>query len=388
MTSDHRELRFDDVGQGVTMIGLFGLLDPPRQEAIEAVARCQAAGIRVKMITGDHGETARAVAAQLGLVNAAEVLTGQGIDALDDAALRPRAVAIDVFARTSPEHKLRLVRSLQAGGQVVAMTGDGVNDAPALKRADVGVAMGMKGTEAAKEAAEMVLADDNFATIAHAVEEGRTVYDNLKKAIAYILPTNGGEGLIILAAILLGTTLPITPVQILWVNMVTTVTLALALGFEPAESDVMRRAPRRPDEPILSGFLVWRVALVSTILLLGTFGLFVWERSQGTGIELARTVAVNTLVMFEVAYLFNTRHLRDPVLNRAGLLGSRPVLLAVALVVGLQLLFTYAPPMQVLFDTRPVSLLSWCLIVLVAVAAMVLVEAEKWMSRRRSPAAS
>jgi magnesium-transporting ATPase (P-type) len=382
-TSDHRELRFDDVGQGLAMIGLFGLLDPPRQEAIEAVARCQAAGIRVKMITGDHGETARAVAGQLGLVNAAEVLTGQQIDALDDDALRARATAIDVFARTSPEHKLRLVQSLQAGGQVVAMTGDGVNDAPALKRADVGVAMGLKGTEAAKEAAEMVLADDNFATIAHAVEEGRTVYDNLKKAITFILPTNGGEALIVVAAIALGSTLPLTPVQILWVNMVTAVTLALALAFEPAESDVMRRPPRRPQEPILSGFVIWRVIFVSAILLLGTFGLFVWEQSRGAGVELARTVAVDTLVMIEVAYLFNTRHLRDPVINRSGLLGSRPVLIAIGVVLGLQLLFTYAPPMQVLFDTRPVSLLSWCLIVLVAVAALLLVEAEKWVCRRR-----
>jgi magnesium-transporting ATPase (P-type) len=383
-TSDHRELRFDDVGQGLTMIGLFGLLDPPRQEAIESVARCQAAGIRVKMITGDHGETARAVAGQLGLVNAAEVLTGQQIDTLDHAALRARAAAIDVFARTSPEHKLRLVQSLQAGGQVVAMTGDGVNDAPALKRADVGVAMGMKGTEAAKEAAEMVLADDNFATIAHAVEEGRTVYDNLKKAITFILPTNGGEALIVVAAIAFGTILPLTPVQILWVNMVTAVTLALALAFESAESDVMQRAPRRPNEPILSGFLIWRVAFVSAILLLGTFGLFVWERSQGAGIELARTVAVDALVMVEIAYLFNTRHLRDPVINRAGLLGSRPVLIAIGVVLGLQLLFTYAPPMQVLFDTRPVSLLSRCLIVLVAAAALLLVEGEKWVSRRLS----
>ena len=391
-TSEHRELRFDDVGRGLTMVGLFGLLDPPRQEAIAAVARCQAAGIRVKMITGDHGETARAVAAQLGLINAAEVLTGLQIDALDDAALRARAAEIDVFARTSPEHKLRLVQSLQAGGRVVAMTGDGVNDAPALKRADVGVAMGLKGTEAAKEAAEMVLADDNFATIAQAVEEGRTIYDNLKKAIIFILPTNGAQALIVVAAIALGMTLPLTAVQILWVNMVSAVTLALALAFEPAESDVMRRAPRRPDEPILSGFLVWRVAFVSAILLLGTFGLFAWERSQGAGIELARTVAVDALVMIEVAYLFNTRYLRDPVINRAGLLGSRPVLIAIAVVLGLQLLFTYAPPMQVLFETRPVSLLSWCLIVLVAAAALILVEAEKWVSRKRvgpvSPAAA
>jgi magnesium-transporting ATPase (P-type) len=364
------------------MLGLFGLLDPPRQEAVGAVALCQSAGIRVKMITGDHGETARAIAAQLGLINSAEVLTGQQLDALDDEALRAGAAEIDVFARTSPEHKLRLVQSLQAGGQVVAMTGDGVNDAPALKRADVGVAMGMKGTEAAKEAAAMVLADDNFATIAHAVEEGRTIYDNLKKSIIFILPTNGAEALIIVAAILLGGTLPLTPVQILWVNMVTAVTLALALAFEPAESDVMRRAPRPPKEPIVSGLLIWRVAFVSAILLLATFGLFVWERSQGADIEVARTAAVNTLVMIEVAYLLNSRYLRDPVINRAGLLGSRPVLISIGLVIGLQLLFTYAPPLQVLFDTRPVAVSSWSLILLIAAATLVLVEGEKWLRRR------
>jgi magnesium-transporting ATPase (P-type) len=203
-----------------------------------------------------------------------------------------------------------------------------------------------------------------------------------------MLPTNGGEALTVIAAIMFGGVLPITPVQILWVNMVTAVTLALALAFEPAEGDVMRRAPRRPHEPILSGFLIWRVAFVSAILLLGTFGLFVWERSQGAEVELARTVAVDVLVMVEVAYLFNTRHLRDPVINRAGLFGSPPVLIAIGIVVGLQLLFTYAPPMQVLFDTRPVSLRSWCLIVLVAVAALILVEAEKWVTRRRYPAAT
>jgi magnesium-transporting ATPase (P-type) len=381
MAGDHRELRFADVDHGLTLIGLFGLLDPPREEAIEAEARCQAAGIRIKMSTGDHGRTAPAVAAQLGLVNHAEVLSGREIDALGVDALRARAAAVDVFARASPEHKLRLVQSLQAGGQVVAMTGDGVNDAPALKRADVGVAMGLKGTEAAKEAAQMVLADDNFATIAHAVEEGRTVYDNLRKSIAYILPTNGGEGLIIVAAVLLGSTLPITPVQILWINMVTTVTLALALAFEPAESDVMRRAPRRPSEPMLSGFLVWRVAFVAAILLLGAFGLFVWERSQGASVEAARTAAVATVVMIEIAYLFNTRHLRDPVISRAGLLGSRPILIAIGIVLGLQLLFTYAPPLQVLFDTRPISLVSWCLILLVAAAALLVVELEKWVGR-------
>lgn len=227
----------------------------------------------------------------------------------------------------------------------------------------------------------MVLADDNFATIAHAVEEGRTVYDNLKKAIIFILPTSGGEAFTIVAAILLGVVLPITPVQILWVNMITAVTLGLGLAFEPAESDVMARPPRRSDEPIISGFLVWRILFVSTILLLGTFGLFVWQREAGASVELARTVAVNTLVLFEVFYLFNTRYLQRPVLTRDGLLGNRPVLVAVAVVLVFQLLFTYAPPMQLLFDTRPVSLYSWVLIVLVTSSVLFLVELEKWLGR-------
>ncbi len=379
--SDHRQLRFADVENGLTLVGLFGLLDPPRQEAIDAVARCRAAGIRVKMITGDHARTASAVAEQLGLERVTEILTGQQLDSLDEERFRDRALNVDVFARTSPEHKLRLVQALQSNLEVVAMTGDGVNDAPALKRADVGVAMGLKGTEAAKEASEMVLADDNFATIAHAVEEGRTVYDNLKKAITFILPTNGGEALTIIAAILLGRLLPITPVQILWVNMITAVTLALALAFEPPETDVMGRPPRGAREPLLSRFLVWRIVFVSTILLLGTFGLFVWEREQGASVELARTVAVNTLVMFEVFYLFSTRYLRRSVLNKEGMLGSRPILIAVAIVIGFQLAFTYAPPVQTLFDTRPVSFLSWCMTVLVASTVLFLVEVEKWISR-------
>ena len=383
-TSEHRELRFDHVENGLTLVGLFGLLDPPRQEAIDAVARCKAAGIRVKMITGDHARTAHAVAEQLGLVNTTEILTGQQLDSIDEESLKARVPYVDVFARTSPEHKLRLVQALQANRQVVAMTGDGVNDAPALKRADVGVAMGLNGTEAAKEAAEMVLADDNFATIAQAVEEGRTVYDNLKKAITFILPTNGGEAVTLLAAILLGRLLPITPVQILWVNMITAVTLALALAFEPAETDVMGRSPRQPNEPIFSRFLLWRIVFVSTILLLGTFGIFLWEREQGASVELARTVAVNTLVMFEVFYLFSTRYLRRSVLNREGLLGSRPVLVAVAIVIGFQLLFTYAQPMQILFDTRPVSIFSWCLTILIASSVLFLVEAEKWIAGKQA----
>ena len=338
--------------------------------------------MRVKMITGDHAVTAGAIARSLALANPDDVITGTAVDGLDDKGLEDAAEKVDVFARTSPEHKLRLVQALQARGRVVAMTGDGVNDAPALKRADVGVAMGVKGTEAAKEAAEMVLADNNFASIAHAVEEGRTVYDNLKKAIIFILPTNIGEAFILVAAILMGRALPITAVQILWVNMITAVTLALALAFEPMEPGVMARRPRRADEPLLSGFLVWRLLFVGAILVVGTYGLFVWERSQGAELELARTVAVNTLVVFEAFYLFNTRHLYQPVTSREGLFGSRIVLVSVAVVMGFQLLFTYAPPFQTLFATRPIGPDAWARIVLVASSVFVLVELEKWVVRR------
>ncbi len=294
--TEHRDLTYADVEGNLTLLGLVGLIDPPRRAAIDAIARCQAAGIRVKMITGDHAITAQAIARQIGLANPDAVVTGQQLDDIDADRLRGTAAETDVFARASPEHKLRLVEALQAGGQVVAMTGDGVNDAPALKRANVGVAMGVKGTEAAKEAAEMVLFDDNFASIAHAVEEGRTVYENLKKSITFILPTNGGEAFTLIIAILMGTALPITAVQILWVNMITAVTLALALAFEPTERDMMKRPPRPADEPLLTGYMVWRIAFVSAILVAGTFGLFLWERAHGADEALARTVAVNTLV--------------------------------------------------------------------------------------------
>ncbi|WP_339860945.1 cation-transporting P-type ATPase [Thalassospira alkalitolerans] len=385
--NSHRELRFGDVEKNLVLIGLFGLADPPRAEAIKAVAECRSAGIEVKMITGDHALTARAIAAQLGLGNTDVVLTGHDIDQLDDHELAMQIRDTHVFARTSPQHKLRLVETLQSLGHVVAMTGDGVNDAPALKRADVGVAMGVKGTEAAKEAAEMVLADDNFASIAHAVEEGRTVYDNLKKSIMFILPTNGGEALTIVAAIALGQMLPITPVQILWVNMITAVTLALALAFEPAERDVMLRPPRSRNEPILSRFLVWRTLFVSVILVVGTFGMFLWQRQQGASVELARTAAVNTLVMFEVFYLLNARFLRAASFNFAGIFGSRPVLVAIVLVIGFQLLFTYAPPMQFLFKTVALDAVTWGAIVVTAASVFVLVEIEKYAVRRFFPAA-
>jgi len=378
-----RELNFTDTEDGYILLGMVGITDPPREEAIAAVRDCVAAGIRIKMITGDHVETARAIAAQIGIGNG-QVLSGNELDALNEAALHKTVQEIDVFARASPEHKLRLVTALQANGEIVAMTGDGVNDAPALKRADIGVAMGMKGTEVAKEAAEMVLADDNFATIAHAVVEGRTVYDNIKKAIVFIMPTNGGEAGIVLIAILFGMTLPLTPVQILWVNMVSAVTLALALSFEKAEPDVMRRAPRAAREPILSGFMIWRISFVSVLLALGTIALFLWESARGVSIEESRTVAVNALVVGEMAYLFNCRYLLAPIRTWQDFTGNAYVLLTIAILFIIQLAFTYLPFMQSMFGVVALDTAAWLRIFGFGVLLFIAVEVEKMFFRRLS----
>ncbi len=379
-----RRLGHEAIQHGLVLLGLVGIIDPPREEAVTAIRRCRRAGISVKMITGDHAVTAQAIAGQLQLANSGEVLTGQDLEQLDEAALAQRVREVDVYARVSPVHKLLLVEALQKQGLIVAMTGDGVNDAPALRRADVGIAMGRKGTEAAKEASEIVLADDNFVSISHAVEEGRTVYDNFRKAILFILPTNGGEALAILAAILFGfQQLPLTPAQILWVNMITAVTLALSLAFEPPEPHIMRRPPRDPQAPILTPLFLWRILLVSLLLLAGTFGLFLRELHNGSGIDYARTVAVNTLVMFEVFYLFNSRYIESPVLNRQGLFGNKYVLAAICVLLGVQLLFTYFPPMQVLFSTTALDLSSWFVIMLTASTVLFLIEGEKALLRRR-----
>jgi magnesium-transporting ATPase (P-type) len=376
-----RDLRFGDVEHGLTLLGLIGLIDPPREEAIAAVRECRAAGIRVKMITGDHAVTARAIAAQIGLENTATALTGAELDRISDAELPLVALDTDVFARVAPEHKLRLVQALQAQSHVVAMTGDGVNDAPALKRADVGVAMGRKGTEAAKEAAVIVLADDNFASIVAAVREGRTVYENLKKTIAWTLPTDGGEGLAIVGAILFGLTLPLTPVQILWINTVTAVTLGLTLAFEPTEPDAMRRPPRPPAAPLLSGVLVWRILFVSALFMIGAFGMFAWAQARGQSLEEARTIVVNTLVVLEIFYLFSVRYQRLSSLTWQGMLGTPAVLLGVAGVVALQFAFTYLPVLQSLFDTRAVAFWDGVVVVLVGVALLLVLEAEKYVRR-------
>ncbi|HEX5767883.1 MAG TPA: HAD-IC family P-type ATPase [Burkholderiales bacterium] len=344
-----RELRF---------LGIAGFIDPPRPEALAAIAQCKSAGIAVKMITGDHARTAAAIAAQLGLPAEA------------------------VYARATPEDKLRLVRALQAEGAIVAMTGDGVNDAPALKQADVGVAMGIKGTEAAKEAAEMVLADDNFASIVAAVHEGRVVHDNIRKVVAWTLPTNGGEALTVIAALVFGLVLPMTAAQILWVNLVAESALGLALAFEPAEPGVMRRPPRRRDEPLLSSFLLWRVVVVSLLFAAVSLGMFFAALGLGRDLETARTIVVNALVVLQVFYLFNVRYLHMPSLTLRGALGTPAVLWALVAIVAAQLLLTYAPIMQHWFATRSLSLVDGAVVIACGAAFMFLLEAEKLVLRR------
>ena len=375
-------LGFSDIERGFTMLGLVGIVDPPREESIRAVAQCHQAGIRVKMITGDHVETARAIGAQLAIGIGKPAITGAELALMDDAALRRVAMEVDVFARASPEHKLRLVQALQEDGQVVAMTGDGVNDAPALKRADVGVAMGRKGTEAAKEASDVVLGDDNFATIAAAVREGRAVYDNLKKFILFMLPTNGGEALVVIAAILFELTLPLTPAQILWINMVTSSTLGLALAFEPAEDGIMGRRPRPPGESLLSGFFVWRVVLVSVLMMTGALGLFLWELSVGTSLKSARTMAVNAIVVAEMFYLLNSRHVLTSVLSLEGLVGNRVALWAVAACAPLQLAFTHLPVMQSIFGSTDLDAVEWLKVLAAGLLVFCAAELEKFIIRR------
>ena len=376
-------LAVEEVQADMVFLGLVGIIDPPRPEAIEAIRSCRQAGIRVVMITGDHAGTASAIAREMGISGDGRAVTGSELEAATDGQLQELVRDTVVFARTSPEHKLRLVTALQANGEVVAMTGDGVNDAPALKRADVGVAMGIKGTEATKEAAEIVLADDNFQSIERAVEEGRTIYDNLRKAILFILPTNGAEGLVMLAAVTFGLVLPLTPVQILWVNMVTAVTLAVALAFEPAEADVMARPPRRPDAAILDGYFLWRIFFVSVLIGGATILVFTLAKNNGLSLELARTLAVNTLVFGQLFYLFNSRHLRSSSLRRDTLLANRVAWGAAAVLLWLQITYVYAPFMHRLFASAPLSPWLWLIPAGIGLAVFFAVELEKKVVARR-----
>jgi calcium-translocating P-type ATPase len=376
------DLAHHHIRQGLVFLGLVGMQDPPRPRAIASVRACQQAGIRVKMITGDHAETALAIARQLGIADAGSIaLTGADLAALDPDGLARAARATDVFARVEPEQKLRLVSALQANGEIVAMTGDGVNDAPALKQADIGIAMGLGGTEVAKEAADMVLTDDNFASIEAAVEEGRGIYDNLVKFITWTIPTNAGEGLVIVAAILAGASLPITPLQILWINMTTAVLLGLMLAFEPPESGLMRRPPRPPAAPILDAVLLWRTLLISSLLLVGAFGGYLWMLHLGRGLDAARTVAANVFVMVELVYLFNCRSLHRS-LASVGWFSNPWIWLGVGLMLALQCLFTYAPLFARAFQTVPLYAEEWLGIVAFALFVGGVVGIEKTLRQR------
>ncbi len=387
---DCGQLSHDDVQEGLTFLGLQGMIDPPRAEAIASVRICQTAGIQVKMITGDHALTARSVAQQLGLRGGEKgeliTVTGGEMEKVSEQDLPEMAERTAVFARVAPEQKLKLVRALQARGHIVAMTGDGVNDAPALKQADIGVAMGITGTDVAKGAADMLLLDDNFASIEAAVEEGRGVFDNLTKFIIWTLPTNGGEALILLSAIFLGTALPALPVQLLWINMTTSVLLGLSLIFEPDERNLMRRPPRDPRQPIITFPLLMRTGLVTLLMLAAAFGAFIWEQEvRGKSLVEARTTVINVIVMVEVFYVLNCRSLLDSMF-RVGLWSNRWVYAGITIMLTAQALFTYLPAMNRLFHSAPLDLLSCLYVTASGVAVYGVVEFEKWLRRKAAGA--
>ncbi|WP_417317580.1 cation-transporting P-type ATPase [Emcibacter sp.] len=380
------EFGHKEVENGLTFLGIQGMIDPPRQEAIDAIAACHTAGIRVKMITGDHAVTASAIARQMNLDGSNSpqppaVLTGREMASLSDDALARAVSEIPVFARVSPDQKLRLVCAQQAQGHVIAMTGDGVNDAPALKQADIGIAMGLGGTEVAKEAADMVLTDDNFATIKTAIEEGRCVFDNLTKFIVWTLPTNLGEALVVLSAIFAGLTLPVLPIHILWINMATALFLGLMLAFERKETDIMDRPPRDPAAPILTLTLGARIIVVSLLMTAATFTLFQWEQDQGNNIDAARTVAVNVIVFVEIFYLLNCRSLKRSVFS-IGLFSNRWLIYGIVGMILLQLLFTYLPLANRIFHTTPISWDAWLRIIGAGIVVFSVVGLEKWIRQK------
>jgi magnesium-transporting ATPase (P-type) len=387
-TPDQTTLSIGDVEDGMTFLGVVGIVDPPRPDAIAAIATSRQAGIRVKMITGDHAGTAAAISREMGITDegARPAVTGAELEAASNAALQQIVTQTDTFARTSPEHKLRIVKALQANGEVVAMTGDGVNDAPALKRADVGVAMGIKGTEATKEAAEVVLTDDNFASIEHAVEEGRRIFDNLQKSVIFLLPTNGAQSLVILVAVLFGFTLPLDPVQILWVNMVTAITLSLALAYEPAEPDLMTRPPRTPGTSILERQYLGHIAYVSVLIAGATLLVFQIARGQGLAQDEAQTWAVTMLALGQSAYLLNSRYLRESSLRPELLTTNRVVWISVGTLLLLQVLFVYAPFMNTWFHSAPIGTEGWLIPLALSVVVFALVEGGKALQRRLRPA--
>lgn len=380
--SGKKSISHEDVSGGMTFLGFQAMIDPPRPEAIQAVKACKTAGIAVKMITGDHELTALAVARKIGIEDEKSadgrehVLNGKSITAMSDEDLVSKVRTISVFARVAPEDKLRLVKSLQANGETIAMTGDGVNDAPSLRQANIGIAMGITGTDVAKETADMVLTDDNFATIEAAVEEGRGVYDNLVKFITWTLPTNFGEGFVILIAVVAGAALPILPVQILWINMTTAVLLGLMLAFEPKEQGIMTRPPRLPDEPVLTRQLIVRICTVGTLLCAAAFGFFEMALQSGRALPVARTIAVNVFVFGELFYLFNCRSLRYSAF-KIGFFSNRILLAGVIAMALLQILFTYTPFMNAAFHSKPILPADWAFILGAGLVIFLIMELEK-----------
>jgi Ca2+-transporting ATPase len=378
------DVNHSDIAENLTFIGLQAMIDPPRPEAVQAVRTCHKAGITVKMITGDHELTALAIAQQIGIINEKDgntenqVINGKRIAELTETELHDIVHKVNVFARVAPEHKLLLVKAMQFHGDIIAMTGDGVNDAPSLRQANIGIAMGIAGTDVAKETADMILTDDNFATIEAAIEEGRGVYDNLVKFITWTLPTNFGEGLVILLAITLGIALPILPVQILWINMTTALLLGLMLAFEKIEPDVMSRSPRKSNEPILSSTLITRIVIVGILLCAGAFGFFEYAIHTGKSDVSARTIAVNIFVFGELFYLFNCRSLRNSMF-KIGVFSNPLIWLGTGLMVLLQVLFTYAPFMNKAFHTRPIDSIDWLFVLIPGIIIFFTIEIEKFL---------
>ena len=366
-----------DMLTDLTFAGLAGIIDPPKESAIQAVEACQQAGISVKMITGDHKETAKAIGEQIGLTHTAEVLEGLAIDLMSDDALREAVKHVDVFARTTPEHKLRIVTALQSNGEIVGMTGDGVNDAPALKKADIGIAMGIKGSEVSKQAADMVLADDNFQTISKAVKEGRRIFDNLKKTINFFIPTALAQGFVVIFALLMNRPLPLSPVQILWVNMVTTIALSYALGFEKASADTMSRPPRPTNEGILSAYSLFRIFYVSLLIMIPSYFL----STQYDGVLVQQTVLLQSIVFAQAVYMINCRELLNPSINKA-MFQNRALFISLGILTLLQLGLQFSPLAHTLIGTAQLTLTQISAMLLNALIIFIIVEVEKMITKK------
>ena len=384
MPPETNKIEISDVRQGLVFLGFQAMLDPPRPEAIDAVKICQKAGIRIKMITGDNLKTAISVGRKIGLKNNSSdisAITGMELQKYSGQEFIDIVNKTDVFARVLPEQKFLLVKALQSKGNIVAMTGDGVNDAPALKQADVGIAMGITGTDVAKESSDIILTDDNFASIESAVEEGRRILDTLIKFITWTLPTSFGEGLVVLASIFSGLLIPILPVQILWVNMTTVLALGTMLIFEPKEADVMSRPPRPPNSPILSRDLFIQIAIVSACILISVYSLFEWSIQNGLALDEARTIAVNTIVMIEIFYLFNCRSLKKSIF-RTGFFSNRLIFLGILIMILLQFCFTYVPLMNDIFQTAPIEIDYWLIITGISVLVFLIIELTKYVSNQ------